>query len=58
VFGDTVVSLKAVTSPSTVAIGDPPPKEPPQPGAVALGGSLLTTTFNLGEQAVDSDTPT
>ena len=24
-FGDTVVSLKAVTSPSTVAIGEPPP---------------------------------
>lgn len=43
---------------NSVAIGDPPPKEPPQPGAVALGGSLLTTTFNLGEQAVGSDTPT
>lgn len=41
-----------------VAIGDPPPKEPPQPGAVALGGSLLTTTFNLGENAVGSGNPT
>jgi hypothetical protein len=40
-----------------VAIGEPPPKEPPQPGAVALGGALLTTTFNLGEQAVGSGTP-
>jgi len=42
---------------NSVAIGDPPPKEPPAPGAVALGTSLLTTTFNLGEQAVGSDTP-
>jgi hypothetical protein len=41
-----------------VAIGYPPPKEPPQPGAIALGGSLLTTTFNLGEQAVGSTGPT
>jgi hypothetical protein len=35
-----------------VAIGEPPPKEPPQPGITALGTSLLSTTFNLGEQAL------
>src|ERR1043165_9154865 len=35
--------------------GEPPPKEPPQPGAVALGGTLLSATFNLGEQAVGAD---
>ncbi|HEY0477550.1 MAG TPA: hypothetical protein VGD37_08490, partial [Kofleriaceae bacterium] len=37
----------------TIPLGEPPPKESPQPGAVALGGSLLTTTFNLGEQAIE-----
>jgi hypothetical protein len=41
-----------------VALGEPPIKEPPQPGAVALGGSLLTTTFNLGEQAVEPGSTT
>lgn len=37
-----------------VAVGEPPPKESPQPGVVALGSSLLETTFDLGEHAVDS----
>src|SRR6185295_10830630 len=37
-----------------VAVGYPPPKEPPVPGVVALGSSLLETTFDLGEHAVDS----
>lgn len=41
-----------------VAIGYPPPKEPPQPGVTALGDSLLITTFNLGEQAIGSGNPT
>jgi hypothetical protein len=41
-----------------VALGQPPIKEPPQPGAVALGGALLTTTFNLGEQAIDPGSTT
>jgi hypothetical protein len=36
------------------AVGYPPPKEAPVPGVVALGSSLLETTFDLGEHAVDS----
>jgi len=38
---------------NTVAMGEPPVKEPPHPGAIALGGSLLTTTFRLDAQALD-----
>lgn len=43
---------------NSVAIGEPPPKEPPEPGAVALGSSLLQDTFDLGEHAVGSSSTT
>jgi hypothetical protein len=33
-----------------VAIGEPPPKEPPDPGIVAVGGVTLQTAFDVGEQ--------
>lgn len=39
-----------------IALGEPPPKEDPQPGVLALGTTLLGSTFDLGEQAVLSDT--
>ena len=42
---------EAVTE--SLPLGEPPPKESPQPGVVALGSSLLTTTFNLGEEAIE-----
>lgn len=35
-----------------MALGEPPIKEPPHPGVIALGDSLLITTFGLGEQVV------
>lgn len=38
-----------------IALGEPPPKEDPHPGVVALGTTLLGSTFDLGEQAVSSD---
>ena len=34
-------------------LGSPPDKEPPDPGVIAVGSSLLETTFDLGEHAVD-----
>lgn len=40
-----------------IALGEPPPKEPPLPGVIALGTALLTTTFHLGEQAIPDDAP-
>jgi hypothetical protein len=39
---------------NSIPLGEPPPKEPPDPGVTSLGASLLQTTFDLGEQAVDS----
>ena len=41
-------------SAENIALGEPPPKQPPTPGVMALGTSLLTTTFNLGEVAMAS----
>src|SRR5882724_3057435 len=38
-------------SPASVALGEPPVKQPPTPGIVAFGSALMTTTFALGEQA-------
>lgn len=35
-------------------LGYPPDKEPPDPGVIAVGSSLLETTFDLSEHAVDS----
>jgi hypothetical protein len=40
----------------SIPLGEPPPKEPPDPGVTSLGSSLLETTFDLGEQVVGSDT--
>ena len=33
-------------------LGSPPDKEPPDPGVIAAGSSLLQTTFDLSEHAV------
>jgi hypothetical protein len=38
-----------------IALGEPPPKEDPLPGVLALGTTLLGSTYDLGEQAVNSD---
>jgi hypothetical protein len=35
--------------PSIVAVGDPPPTQPTQPGIVAVGEALLSVAFNTGE---------
>jgi hypothetical protein len=35
-------------------LGSPPDKEPPDPGVIAAGSSLLQITFDLSEHAVDS----
>ena len=35
-------------------LGYPPDKEPPDPGVIASGSSLLQTTFDLSEHAVDT----
>lgn len=40
----------------SIPLGEPPPKEPPDPGVTSLGSSLLETTFDLGEQVVGSGT--
>lgn len=39
---------------SGMPLGSPPDKEPPEPGIIAVGSSLLETTFDLGEHAVDT----
>jgi hypothetical protein len=38
------------TDPNMIALGQPPQKEPPPPGILALGSALLGTAFDLGEQ--------
>lgn len=43
-------------SADSIALGEPPPKEPPPPGIVSLGTSLMTTAFDLGEVAAASPT--
>jgi hypothetical protein len=42
-----------VITPEGMPLGSPPDKEPPDPGVIAVGSSLLETTFDLGEHAVD-----
>lgn len=37
-------------TPDTFALGEPPVKQPPTPGIVALGAALLASAFGLGEQ--------
>lgn len=44
-------------SADSIALGEPPPKEPPPPGIMSLGTSLMTTAFDLGEVAAASPTP-
>jgi len=41
----------------SIPLGEPPPKEEPLPGIIALGGSLLGLAFNVGENAIDADSP-
>jgi hypothetical protein len=36
-------------SPDAMAVGDPPVKQPPTPGMIALAGSLLSVAFDTGE---------
>jgi hypothetical protein len=36
--------------PDGVALGDPPVKQPPTPGLIALASTLLAATFDLAEQ--------
>jgi hypothetical protein len=43
-----------VVSPDGMAVGDPPVKQPPMPGAIALGGSLLSVAFDTGENVSTS----
>ena len=38
---------------NAIPLGYPPDKEPPDPGVIAVGSSLLETTFDLSEHAVD-----
>jgi hypothetical protein len=35
--------------PDGVALGEPPVKQPPTPGIVTLGGTILSLTFGVGE---------
>jgi len=44
-------------SADSIALGEPPPKEPPPPGIMSLGTSIMTTAFDLGEVAASSPTP-
>jgi hypothetical protein len=37
---------------NSIALGEPPPKEPPPPGITALAGVILPAAFDLGEQVV------
>ena len=43
--------------PNVIALGQPPEKEPPPPGILALGGVLLSSAFDVGEQLPGSSTP-
>jgi hypothetical protein len=43
-------------SPDGMALGDPPIKQPPMPGVIALGGSLLSVAFDTGEHG-PADSP-
>jgi len=33
----------------SIAYGDPPPKQPPEPGIIAVGGTGLQNSFDTGE---------
>jgi hypothetical protein len=45
------------TSAEAIALGEPPPKQPPEPGIVVQGTSLLNTAFGQGAQAVVGAAP-
>lgn len=40
----------------SIALGDPPPKQPPDPGIVAVGGVSLQTAFDVGEVVTGGST--
>src|SRR5262249_38338173 len=37
------------TSAYSIAYGDPPPKQPPEPGVIAVGGTGMQNSFDTGE---------
>lgn len=37
---------------NTIALGVPPPKQPPEPGVISTGTAILPTVFDLGERAI------
>ncbi|HEX3483074.1 MAG TPA: hypothetical protein VHT91_49025 [Kofleriaceae bacterium] len=37
------------TNAYSIAYGDPPPKQPPEPGVIAVGGTGMQNTFDTGE---------
>lgn len=37
------------TSAYSIAYGDPPPKQPPEPGIIAVGGTGMQNSFDTGE---------
>lgn len=44
--------------PNAIPLGQPPEKEPPPPGILALGGVLLGSAFDVGEQLPGGSAPT
>jgi hypothetical protein len=36
-------------TPYAIAYGEPPPKQPPEPGIIAVGGTGMQNTFDTGE---------
>lgn len=36
-------------TPYTIAYGEPPPKQPPEPGIIAVGGTGMQNSFDTGE---------
>ena len=51
-----MVEAAAEVPPDGIAVGDPPVKQPPTPGLIALGGSLLSVAFDTGEQGPATST--
>lgn len=41
----------------TIAVGYPPPKDPPDPGIIAVGGVGLQNSFDTGEVVTGGSTP-
>ncbi|HEU4730287.1 MAG TPA: hypothetical protein VFT22_20460 [Kofleriaceae bacterium] len=39
-----------IVSPDGMALGDPPVKQPPSPGVVAVGSALLSVAFDVAEE--------